>query len=215
MTGAPGRGTGAGACPRGHCRLAACPGGRFGACSASHPSITSSIYSCTARHAQLRDLGLRLEIKSRSGQIMCPVRFLYAPRLRLSDLFAIHDLSDFYPITGRRPMQNFRVSPLPPPRSPRSPIHVVIPPSTTIPLLRSLDVLSARGERAHPRVLRSPTGFRSFYPRHRLSSAGVSPPTSHHQHRAHRFAWWSPLLVPCSGFNELQRPQLALGVLSL
>jgi hypothetical protein len=26
LTGAPGRGTGAGACPRGHCRLAACPG---------------------------------------------------------------------------------------------------------------------------------------------------------------------------------------------
>jgi hypothetical protein len=26
-----------------------------------------AIYSCTARHAQLRDLGLRLEIKSRSG----------------------------------------------------------------------------------------------------------------------------------------------------
>ena len=67
--------------------------------------------------------------------------------------------------------------------------------------LRSLDVLSARGERAHPRVLRSPTGFRSFYPRHRSSSTGVSPPTSHHQHRAHRFAWWSPLLVPCSGFQ--------------
>ena len=34
------------------------------------PSIYSlrAIYSCTARHAQLRDLGLRLEIKSRSGQ---------------------------------------------------------------------------------------------------------------------------------------------------
>jgi hypothetical protein len=82
--------------------------------------------------------------------------------------------------------------------------------------LRSLDVLSARGERAHPRVLRGPSGSRNFYPRHRSSSTGVSPPTSH-QHRAHRFAWWSPLLVPGSGFNELQRPRLAfaLGGLSL
>ena len=45
-----------------------------------------AIYSYTARHAQLRDLGVRLEIKSRSGQVLCPVRFLYAPRLRFSDL---------------------------------------------------------------------------------------------------------------------------------
>jgi hypothetical protein len=29
VAGAPGRGTGAGACPRGHCRLAACPGDRI------------------------------------------------------------------------------------------------------------------------------------------------------------------------------------------
>ena len=53
------------------------------------PSIYSlrAIYSCTARHAQLRDLGLRLEIKSRSGQIMCPVRFLYAPHVSDSATF--------------------------------------------------------------------------------------------------------------------------------
>jgi hypothetical protein len=89
-------------------------------------------------------------------------------------------------------------------------------PAVNHDLLRSLDVLSARGERAHPRVLRNFPGFRSPYPRHRPSSAGVSPPTSH-QHRAHRFAWWSPLLVPCSGFNDFQHPQLApaFGVLSL
>jgi hypothetical protein len=68
-----------------------------------------------------------------------------------SATFCVQDLSDFYPITGRRLMQNFPLSTLPPPRSPRSPIHVVIPPSTTTPL-RSLDVLSARGERVHPRV---------------------------------------------------------------
>jgi hypothetical protein len=44
--------------------------------------------------------------------------------------------------------------------------------------LRSLDVLSARGERAHPRFLRSFPSSRSSYPRHRSSSTGVSPPTA-------------------------------------
>jgi hypothetical protein len=83
------------------------------------------------------------------------------------------------------------------------------PPAVNHDPLRSLDVLSARGERAHPRVLQSFSGLRIFYPRHRSSSTGVSPPTSHQQHCAHRFAW-SPLLVPCSGFNDLNILNLLL-----
>jgi hypothetical protein len=112
-----------------------------------------------------------------------------------------------YPTTGRRLMQSFYLAPLPPPRSPRSTIHVSSsrrqprPPAA----LRSLDVLSQRAAKGpvleSPREVRrsSPRRSRSFYPRYRPSSAGVSPPTFH-QHRVHRFAWWSPLPVPCSGF---------------
>jgi hypothetical protein len=75
VTGAPGRGTGAGACPRGHCRLAACPGDRILRIRSRILGLIYSlraIYSHTARPAQLRDLGLRLEIKSRSGHLSLP-----------------------------------------------------------------------------------------------------------------------------------------------
>jgi hypothetical protein len=53
------------------------------------------IYTCLALHAQLRDLGPRPEIQSRSGQVMGPVRFLCAPPPSLfsSDLFDLRSTS--------------------------------------------------------------------------------------------------------------------------
>jgi hypothetical protein len=87
--GAGHRSTGAGACPRGRCRLAACPGDRIPRSRIRSRSRISCLIcyfvtSCTARHAQLRDLGLRPEIKYQvqspdlvSGQVLCPpVRFI-------------------------------------------------------------------------------------------------------------------------------------------
>jgi hypothetical protein len=117
--------------------------------------------------------------------------------------FAIQDLSGFYPITGRRLMQSFCLAPLPPPRSPQSPIHVVIPPSTTaLPCGRwTCSQRAAKGLTLES--CEAPQSPPSFYPRHRSLLAprqpvSPRPPPTSTEHRAHRFAWWSPLLVPCS-----------------
>jgi hypothetical protein len=132
LTGAPGGGgTGAGACPRGHCRLAACPGDRI---LRIHSRILGliyslrAIYSCMARqHAQLRDLG-----RSSPDPVRVCAQCASSAR-HVSDSAAFCDPRSLRLLPHHRPTdvwcKVFRLAPLPPPRSPRSPIHVVIPPS--------------------------------------------------------------------------------------
>jgi hypothetical protein len=121
----------------------------------------------------------------RDGGALHRPYFLCAPRLRFSDLL------------------RSKISPLArPPRSPRSP-------STTTPL-RLLDVLSARGERAHLRVLRKASPAPGAFvlvigPRPRqpgVSPRAPTPPSS--TALIGSIGGLSPLLVTCSGFNDFQ-----------
>jgi hypothetical protein len=114
VTGAPGRGTGAGACPRGHCRLAACPGDRIlRICS----RVLGRIYSRRAATPVRRAMRSFVTSTSVPGPRSSPdpVRFCAqypssARHVSDSAIFAIQDLPDFYPITGRRLVQSFPLS---------------------------------------------------------------------------------------------------------
>jgi hypothetical protein len=125
--------------------------------------------------------------------------------------FAIQDLSGFYPITGRRLMQSFCLAPLPPPRSPQSPIHVVIPPSTTaLPCGRwTCSQRAAKGLTLESCVAPRPPP--SFCPRHRsllvnrcLPPAHLPPAPRSSVRLVVSFA------SPCSGFNDFSTPNLLL-----
>jgi hypothetical protein len=173
--------------------------------------------SYPAPHAQLRDLGLRLEIQSRSGQVLCLVRFLCAlyraPPLRFSDDLLRSKISPTFALASAlRPTSDAKF-PLSYPVAATAVSSIANPrrhPTVNHDPLRSLDVLSARGERAHPP---SSGPAKLLEPPKLLSSSSVLvnrwlPAPISHQHRAHRLAW-SPLLVPCSSFDDLLRPQLA------
>jgi hypothetical protein len=69
VTGAPGRGTGAGACPRGHCRLAACPGDRIlRICS----RVLGLIYALRAATHVRRAMRMRSFVTSTSTSVPGP-----------------------------------------------------------------------------------------------------------------------------------------------
>jgi hypothetical protein len=170
-------------------------------CSYSCTARHAQLRSCTARHAQqLRDLGLRLEtrdqVQTRSGFVPDTSALPLRATAPIQRPFAIQDLPGFYPITGRRMMQIF---PLSTAAAAATAISSIVNPRrhpavNHDPPAVAGRALSARRKGSSSSPVRSFPSSRSFYPRHRSSSTGMlSPPTSH-QHRAHRLAWWSPLL---------------------
>jgi hypothetical protein len=151
--------------------------------------------------SQARD---QVQIRSGFGPSALPLRAT-SPIQRP---FAIQDLSDYYPITGRRRMQSFPLSTV----AATAISSIANPrrhPAVNHDPLRSLDVLSACGERAHPRVLRSFSSFRSFHSS--SSSVIVSRCLPAHLPPAPRssvrlvVSFASPLLR----FSMIQHPQLA------
>jgi hypothetical protein len=144
--------------------------------------LTSCSYSCTARHAQLRsctarhdaqqlrDLGLRLEtrdqVQTRSGFVPDTSALPLRATAPIQRPFAIQDLPGFYPITGRRMMQIFPLSTAA--AAAATAISSIVNPRRHPAVNHDPPAVagrsqSARGERAHPRVLRSFSSFRSSH----------------------------------------------------
>jgi hypothetical protein len=138
--------------------------------------------------------------------------------------FAIQDLSDFCPITGRRLMQSFGLASTVAAtamhlldRQSTSPSRRQRQPRPTTAAGRTLRRARRKGSSSGPaKLLKLPKLLSSSSVLVNRCLPAPRPPPTSTRHQAHRFAW-SLLLVPCSGFNDLQHPQLAvaLGVLSL
>jgi hypothetical protein len=144
--------------------------------------------------SQARD---QVQIRSGFGPSALPLRAT-SPIQRP---FAIHDLSDYYPITGRRLMQSFPLS-----------------------TVAATAISSIANPRRHPAVNHDPAPCGRWTCSqhaakglilesceasqaseafilvigHRQLVSPHPPPTST---ALIGFAWWSPLLVPCSGFQ--------------